>query len=450
MEEVNKSSAVIMCELTKLVPYAKNARKHSTRQLNQLVASMREFGFVSPVLIDSNNMIIAGHGRVAAAKKLGLTEVPTLRIDHLTEAQKKAYIIADNRLAEVAGWDNDLLKQELKDIISLDFNVELSGFLTGEADIIIDGVDNKKKADPADALPALAAGPAVSMPGDLWLLGEHRVLCGDATKPASYAQLMDNKFAQMVFTDPPYNVKIDGHVCGSGSIKHREFVMASGEMSSSQFTGFLHEAIFAMSKVSQDGSIHYICMDYRHLKELLDAALPVYGELKQLCVWNKDNAGMGSFYRSKHELIAVFKNGQGIHINNFGLGDKGRYRCNVWDYPGANSIKNGSSRQEMEDHPTPKSVAMVADAIRDCSKRGGIILDPFLGGGTTVIAAERTGRIAYGMELDPLYVDLIVRRWQLFTGKTAMLASTGKSFADVAKEHTNNNIEAAVEGGANE
>lgn len=434
MQETDHTNSVKMCEPDKLLPYAGNARKHSNRQLNQLVASLREFGFVNPVLVDVNNMIIAGHGRVAAAKKLGLTQVPILRIDHLSEAQKKAYIIADNRLAEMAGWDNELLRIELKELISLDFNVELSGFLTGEADIIIDGVETRKKADPADALPNIPDSPAVSMIGDIWLLGEHRVLCGDATKPLSYARLMDNQFAQMAFTDPPYNVPIHGHVCGSGAVKHREFVMASGEMSKDQFSAFLQEAINAMCKVSQDGAIHYICMNYRHLKELLDAAIPLYGELKQLCVWNKDNAGMGTFYRSKHELVAVFKHGHGKHINNFGLGDKGRYRSNVWDYPGANSLKNGSGRKDLEDHPTPKCVAMVADAIRDCSKRGGIILDPFLGSGTTVIAAERTGRITYGMELDPIYVDLIVRRWELFTGKQAILQGSGKSFSKISEE----------------
>lgn len=450
MKEPDKTSAITMCEPDKLLPYPGNARKHSTRQLNQLVASLREFGFVNPVLVDAHNTIIAGHGRVAAAKKLGLTQVPTLRIDHLSEAQKKAYIIADNRLAELAGWDNELLRAELKELISLDFNVELSGFLTGEADIIIDGPENKKKTDPADTLPEMPDGPAVSKIDDIWLLGEHRVLCGDATEPLSYARLMDNKFAQMVFTDPPYNVPIHGHVCGSGAIRHREFVMASGEMSREQFTGFLRESMHAMCKVSQDGAIHYICMDFRHLKELLDAAMPLYGELKQLCIWNKDNAGMGTFYRSKHELVAVFKNGQGKHINNFGLGDKGRYRSNVWDYPGANSIKNGSGREELEDHPTPKSVAMVADAIRDCSKRSGIILDPFLGGGTTVIAAERTGRIAYGMELDPLYVDLTVHRWQLFTGKQAILAGSGKSFAEVFGERAASTAKNTCERGADE
>lgn len=450
MQEPNKTTAITMCEPDKLLPYAGNARKHSNRQINQLVASLREFGFVNPVLVDASNTIIAGHGRVAAAKKMGLKQVPTLRVDHLSEAQKKAYIIADNRLAELAGWDNELLRIELNELISLDFNVELSGFLTGEADIIIDGSENKKKTDPADALPEIPDGPAVSMVGDIWLLGEHRVLCGDATKPLSYAQLMDGKFAQMVFTDPPYNVRIQGHVCGSGAIKHREFVMASGEMSREQFTSFLRETMHTMCKVSQDGAIHYVCMDYRHLKELLDAGIPLYGELKQLCVWNKDNAGMGTFYRSKHELVAVFKHGQGKHINNFGLGDKGRYRSNVWDYPGANSIKNGSSRKELEDHPTPKCVAMVADAIRDCSKRSGIILDPFLGGGTTVIAAERTGRIAYGMELDPLYVDLIVRRWELFTGKQAILASSAKSFAEVADERAGSTSNNERKGAADE
>ena len=443
MQAPHKIQAIIMCELDKLLPYAGNARKHSNRQLNQLVASLREFGFVNPVLIDANNTIIAGHGRVAAAKKLGLTQIPTLRIEHLNDAQKKAYIIADNRLAELAGWDNDLLRLELQELVSLDYNVELSGFLTGEADIIIDGSDGKNKVDPADNLPDMPDGPPVSTAGDIWLLGQHRVLCGDALNPISYARVMDGKFAQMVFTDPPYNVPINGHVCGSGTIKHREFTMASGEMSSDQFTAFLREAMHALCKVSSDGSIHYICMDYRHLKELLDAAIPLYGELKQLCVWNKDNAGMGTFYRSKHELIGVFKNGQAKHINNFGLGDKGRYRSNVWDYPGANSIKSGSLRKDLEDHPTPKCVAMVADAIRDCSRRGGIVLDPFLGGGTTIIAAERTGRIAYGIEIDPLYVDLIVKRWQQFTGEQARLAPSGATFSEIVNQRTHAAVQAS-------
>jgi DNA modification methylase len=236
----------------------------------------------------------------------------------------------------------------------------------------------------------------------------------------------------MVFTDPPYNVPIDGHVCGSGAIKHAEFVMASGEMSEAEFTDFLHAAYVFLAKHSVDGSIHYIFMDWRHLVEILTATRNVYGPPKNLCVWNKTNAGMGTFYRSQHELVFVFKNGTAQHINNFGLGDKGRYRTNVWTYPGVNTLKT-DRLAELAMHPTVKPVALVADAIRDCSKRGGIILDPFAGSGTVIIAAEKTGRVARALELHPHYVDVAVRRWQDYAGQDARNAKTGLTFAQTSE-----------------
>lgn len=416
-------------DINLLVPYAKNARKHNSKQIAQLMKGISEFGFLVPILIDDTNTILAGHARLLAAQKLHLKTVPCIRVSHLSEKQKKAFIIADNRLAELAKWDTPTLREELNELVILGFDVELTGYLTGEVDLIL---DEQMPASTEDHLPEIPDGPAVSQLGDTWLCGKHRVSCANSLLGPSYDALMIGMKAQQVFTDPPYNVPIDGHVCGLGKVKHREFAMATGEMSSPEFTQFLREFMEHMCAHSDDGAIHYICMDAQHLKELLDAAYAVYGGMKQLCVWNKDNAGMGAFYRSKHELVAVFKHGKGKHINNFGLGDNGRYRTNVWDYPGANSLKKGGGRKELEDHPTPKCVAMVADAIRDCSRRDGIILDPFLGGGTTVIAAERTGRICYGMEIDPLYVDLTVRRWQEFTGQTAVHAETGQSFADTA------------------
>lgn len=415
-------------EIGLLQPYAKNARKHNSRQISQLANGIKEFGFLVPILIDDANTVLAGHARLQAAKKLGLANVPCIRVAHLSEAQKKAFIIADNRLAELASWDREMLKVELEDLVVLGFNVELTAYTTGEVDLIL---EMSLPSTLEDSLPDMPDGPPTSRPGDIWLLGKHRVLCGDALQQTSYAALMAGAKAQMGFTDPPYNVEIDGHVCGSGKIKHREFAMASGEMSAGEFTTFLRTFMENMCAHSADGAIHYVCMDAQHLKELLDAAYAIYRGIKQLCVWNKDNAGMGTFYRSKHELVAVFKLGEVKHINNFGLGDKGRYRTNVWDYPGANSLKRGGGRKDLEDHPTPKCVAMVADAIRDCSHRDGIILDPFLGGGTTVIAAERTGRICYGMEIDPVYVDLIIRRWQEFTGQAAIHAETGKTFTEM-------------------
>jgi len=421
-----------------LRPYARNARKHSRRQIQQIAASIRQFGFVNPVLIDAEAQIIAGHGRVEAAKQLGLTSIPTIQIDHMTDAQRRAYIIADNRLAELAGWDKDLLALEFGELLNLDldFEIEVTGFATAEIDTLIDG-PIVPKPDKADEIPDLPPDyQPISRLGDLWQLGPHRLLCGNSLEPESYARLLGDEKADMVFSDPPYNVEVAGHVCGSGSIKHREFAMASGEMSQAQFTDFLVTALTALARHSQNGALHFICMDWRHIKELLQAGEKAYSELKNLIVWNKDNAGMGTFYRSKHELIFVFKNGSAPHINNFGLGETGRYRTNVWDYAGVNSLKPGRM-EELAMHPTVKPVALVSDAIRDCSRRNGIILDAFGGSGTTLIAAHKTGRKARAIELDPVYVDVIIKRWSKVTGQTAILESSGQHFSEVATSRFN-------------
>lgn len=413
-----------------LRPYERNARKHSRRQIQQIAASIRQFGFVNPVLIDAESRIIAGHGRVEAAKQLGLTEIPTIRIEHMTEAQRRAYIIADNRLAELAGWDDELLKLEFGDLLELelDFEIEVTGFATAEIDRLVEG-PTARKVDKADEQPELPADyQPVSQLGDLWQLGPHRLFCGSALEAESYRRLLGEDKAQMVFSDPPYNVRVDGHVCGAGSVKHREFAMASGEMSAAQFTEFLTKACGAMAAVSQPGAIHFICMDWRHIGELLQAGSVAYTELKNLIVWGKDNAGMGTFYRSQHELIFAFKHGTAAHINNFGLGETGRYRSNVWSYPGINTLKPGRM-EELAMHPTVKPVALVADAIRDCSKRNGIVLDAFGGSGTTLIAAHKTGRQARLIELDPIYVDVTIKRWSRLTGLDAVHAETGESFS---------------------
>lgn len=421
---------VQLCAPSELKPYERNARKHSRRQIQQLAASIRQFGFVNPVLVDTESRIIAGHGRVEAAKQLGLTAIPTIRIEHMTDAQRRAYIIADNRLAELAGWDQDLLKLEFGDLLELDldFEIEVTGFASAEIDHLIEG-PTPRKIDKADEQPDLPADyKPVTRLGDLWQLGPHRLLCGNTLEPESYQRLLGEDKAQMVFSDPPYNVKVDGHVCGAGSVKHREFAMASGEMSKTQFTEFLTKALTAMAQASQPGSVHFICMDWRHIGELLQAGETAYTELKNLIIWSKDNAGMGTFYRSQHELLFVFKHGTAAHINNFGLGETGRYRSNVWSYPGVNTLKAGRM-EELSMHPTVKPVALVADAIRDCSKRNGIILDAFGGSGTTLIAAHKTGRQARLIELDPIYVDVAIRRWSKLTGGEAIHAETGEGFA---------------------
>ena len=415
-----------------LKPYRGNARTHSDKQITQIAASIGKFGFNNPVLVDGDNRIVAGHGRVAAAKRLGLDNVPTIRLDHLSDGERRAYVIADNRLAELAGWDRDILRIELQGLADLDlgFDLEITGFDTAELDLLLDDESGSGAPDPADEIPPPDTGPALTRPGDIWLMGDHRLLCGDARNSSSIEQLMAGEIARMVFTDPPYNVKIDGHVGGAGKTKHREFAMATGEMSQDQFTRFLTDALGHMAGVSCDGAIHFVCMDWRHMSELLAAGTVVYDELKNLIVWAKTNGGMGTFYRSQHELIFVFKKGQAAHINTFGLGETGRYRTNVWEYPGINTFRNGRD-DELAMHPTVKPVALVADAIKDVSRRGDIVLDAFGGSGTTLIAAEKTGRKARLLELDPIYCDVICRRFQAYTGKPALRAEDEVPFAEL-------------------
>jgi DNA modification methylase len=414
---------------THLKPRINNPRTHTKKQIEQIAASIKEFGFISPVLIDGADGIIAGHGRVEAAKLIGMSNVPAVCVDHLTPAQVRAYVIADNKLAENAGWDRALLALELQELsVDLNFDVTVTGFETAEIDLLIQDL-NQGTQDEADEVPEVdRSAPAVSRQGDLWRIGNHRLLCGDALNKDNYAKLLGSNKAQMVFTDPPYNVEIAGNVSGLGKAKHREFAMASGEMNPDEFTKFLETAFTSFAQFSSDGSIHFICMDWRHIRELLDAAAKPYREFKNLCVWSKTNAGMGSLYRSQHELVFVFKNGSAPHINNVELGRFGRSRSNIWNYAGQNTF--GSDREtELAMHPTVKPVALVADAILDCSKRGGIVLDAFAGSGTTLIAAEKTGRHGYGIEIDPYYVDTIIRRFEAVYGVKAKHTDSSLDFA---------------------
>jgi len=414
-----------------LRPYPGNARTHSPKQIKQISRSIKHFGFNNPVLVDDDDQIIAGHGRVEAAKLLNMKTVPTVRLSHLSESEKRAYILADNRLAEKAGWDNEVLAIELQGLVDLGFDVLLTGFEPAEVDIIIEGIGDESE-QPENLVPEETSGPAVTRLGDVWMLGKHILVCGDSTDAATYKLLMDDDKAEFVFTDPPYNVKIDGNVSGLGRVKHGEFPMASGEMSESQFTAFLSNVYAPLCKYSTDGSIHQICMDWRHMREMLAAGDANYSELKNVCIWNKSNAGMGTFYRSKHEFVFVWKNGSAPHLNTFELGQHGRHRTNVWDYDGVNTMRAGRM-EELAMHPTVKPVAMVADAIKDCSKRGSLVLDPFCGSGTILIAAEKTGRRARAIELDPKYVDVAIRRWEQYTGKTAVLAPMGETFDELAE-----------------
>lgn len=430
--------------LNQLRAYPHNARTHSKKQLKQIAASITRFGFTNPVLVSDDGEIIAGHGRVEAARQLGLNVVPTLKLSHLSAAERRAYVLADNKLALNAGWDQEILAIELQALVDLQFDMELTGFSLAEIDLIIDGVSEaapEASVADEDRLVAVPERP-VSRSGDLWLLGRHRLVCGDARLPGSYDPLLKDEQADLIFTDPPYNVPIDGHVSGLGRIRHREFAMGAGEMSEDAFTDFLNQSLGAAAKQCRNGAIAFVCMDWRHMGELLAAGREVFQELKNLCVWNKTNGGMGSFYRSKHELVFVFKIGDALHTNTFELGQSGRYRTNVWDYAGMSSV--GAERDvALAMHPTVKPVPLVADAIRDCTRRGDIVLDGFGGSGTTLIAAEKTGRKARLIEYDPGYCDTIIQRWENMTGKSARLAGSDRSFEDVADERLGQAISAS-------
>lgn len=420
-------------ELSELVPSSRNARTHSQKQIHLIAESIKAFGFVSPILATTAGEIVAGHGRYEAAKLLGLKKVRVILIDHLGPQQIRALRIADNRLGELSGWDSEILKLELGELIELDYEIDVIGFDTPQVDVMLDPVAPvAAKADPLDALPVVQ-DVAVTVRGDLWLLGEHRILCGDARERGDYQTLMGGELAQMAFVDPPYNVRVDGHVSGLGKVRHREFAMASGEMSKLEFTGFLHAVFAEIAEASQDGALIYSCIDGPHLHEMLNAGYGIFDELKSVITWAKANAGMGSLYRSQTELITLWKKGKAPHINNIELGKHGRYRTTLWSYAGVNGFRKGRMA-ELASHPTVKPCAMVMDAIKDCSKPKGIILDSFSGSGTTLIAAAKTKRRGYVMELDPLYVDGAIRRWEtLFKGE-ARHAETGLTFAEMAAQ----------------
>jgi DNA modification methylase len=422
-----------------LVPDPKNARLHPERHIKQLAKSVEAFGFNCPVLIDRDNQVVAGHGRLLAVKHLGWNEVPVIRLEHLTPDQVRAYRIADNRLTDCSTWDERLLAEQLKELseADLDFSLDAIGFDLPEIDLRIQSLGDlsDEPADESDT--SVAAGPPVSVVGDVWQLGPHRIVCGSALEPATYEALLGSSRAAMVFTDPPYNVRIAGHVSGKGGIQHREFAMASGEMSQAAFTDFLSQALAGMKGACTSGALLYVCMDWRHLEELSAAGNAQQLELKNLCIWDKGCGGMGSLYRSQHELVFVYKAGAGTHTNNVQLGKFGRNRTNVWTYPGVNSFARETGEGNLLAlHPTVKPVALVADALLDASERGDVVLDPFLGSGTTIIAAEKTGRIGMGIELDPHYVDTAVRRWQRLTSKAAVHAVTGQSFDAAANERS--------------
>ncbi len=404
-----------------LKPDQRNARSHPRRQVDQIAASIQEFGFTNPILVDEGLVVIAGHGRLLAAKQLALESVPVITLSNLSGVQKRALRLADNKIALNSGWDTDLLRVELQALTDLEvsFDVSVVGFSTGEIDVLLSG----SAGDPDDDAVPEATGEPKTKSGDIWILGDHRIGCGDCRDVAFLKRVMGpGATADAAFLDPPYNVRIDGHANVKSG--HREFAMASGEMTGSEFTHFLTESLGACASVSRDGAVHYVCMDWRHMDELRSAGQAVYGALLNLCIWNKSNAGMGSLYRSKHELVFVHRVGAAQHVNTVDLGRHGRNRTNVWDYASVNTLA-GARRRDLDLHPTVKPVGLVADAIKDVTRQGDVVLDAFLGSGTSLIAAERVGRRFRGLDIDPAYVDVAIERWTAMTGQTAVLEHRG-------------------------
>ena len=417
--------------LAQLKPNPRNARTHSDKQISQIAASIERFGFLSPIIVSGDRYnIVAGHGRWRAAKLLKLDLVPVILAEFLTEADRRAFAITDNRIAELSGWDQNLLAEELTILFDDGYELEITGFTTADLDFALP----EKEQEQADEVELPAPGaPVVSSVGDLWQSGPLRLYCGDAREAASWEALLGDERAQLVFADPPYNVPIDGFVSGNGANRHREFVMGAGEMSKPEFTTFLRSLFRMCVRFSVPGSIHYHCMDWRHTRELLDAADGVYTEHKQLIVWKKNNGGQGAFYRSQHELVFVFKSGKAKHVNNFGLGETGRYRTNVVEYAGANTFRKGRDA-DLAAHSTVKPTALVADFLLDCSHRGDLVVDPCIGSGTTLLAAHRTGRRGAGIELDPGYTDVTLARIAAMTGIDPVLVGDGRTFTEIAAE----------------
>lgn len=433
---MNTLPSIESISISTLIAHQHNARKHSKKQIRQIADSIQTFGFKVPILIDGNNRLICGHGRVAACKLLGIDQVPTIRADDLGDAKIRAFMIADNRLTENGEWDNVLLAENFKILseLNLDFALEVTGFDYGEIENLLSLEDDASSEEPP--VPAADSLPAITQSGDLWQLGDHRILCGNSLEYGSYKTLFPGKTrASIVFTDPPYNLpaKDIGKTCEAN---HGDFAMGAGEMTPTQFQEFLEVVFEVLAKFSKSGSIHYICMDWRHASELIAAGKNIYSEWKNLCVWNKNAGGMGTFYRSQHELVFVFKSGKGKHQNHFELGQHGRHRTNVWNYPSVMHLKEADGdkrgKEALALHPTIKPVVMIEDALKDCSKRGEIVLDPFLGSGSTLIAAEKTGRICHGIELSSRYVDVAIARWQEWTGKDAIHTESGITYNNKA------------------
>jgi DNA modification methylase len=406
-----------------LKPLGHETRQHPRNQIEHLKKMLSAYGVVVPIITDDQNRVVDGRAVVIAAKELGISTISAVRISHLSDNQLRALRVALNKIVGLSSWNEPELKIEIEEILQIDPGLPLA-IDNPTLDLILDGTG----ADEEDDCPVIPLDhEPISRLGDQFQCGEHTIRCGNALNAHDYASLLGAEPANMMFADGPYNVPIAGHVTRSKSAQGHDFPMGKGELSPAEFETFLTTTLGLAAKHLRNGAISYVCIDWRGLSVTLAAGNAVFSKLLNLCVWHKPNAGMGSLYRSQHELVLVYKIGTVPHTNNVHLGRYGRNRTNVWSYVGQNSL-SGSSKGKLALHPTVKPVAMIADAIRDCSNRGDIILDPFGGSGTTMIAAEKTGRRARLLELNPLYVDVAIQRWQRLTGQTSYHAETGRPY----------------------
>ncbi|MEZ5655029.1 MAG: DNA methyltransferase [Sphingobium sp.] len=412
----------------------RQVRRHNKKQIDLIADNLKTFGQIKPIVIDAQGVIVAGVAVYEALRALGVAEVQVVRVEHLSPEMLELYAIADNKLAELSSFDPEVLVDIFKDFEDLDFDLGLTGLEPFEIDNIFAETAGEEVDEPED-IPDAPAVPVSSL-GDMYRLGDHLLLCGNALERESYVALMGDERATMIVTDSPYDVKIRGNVSGLGKVKHDDFIMGSGELGRDGFIAFLKTSFTHMVEYSIDGSIHFACMDWRHVYEMMVAGEACYSQLKNILVWNKGSGAMGSFYRSQHEFIFSWKKGEEPHINNFGLGGNGRRtRTNVITMPGASSFSR-TRQEDLAAHSTVKPTRLFADLILDVSRRGDIVLDPFCGSGTTLLAAERTGRKARCIELDPKYVDVAIERWQSATGRQAIHVQSGLTFEAFAQAAT--------------
>ena len=424
-------------DLAQVHNYEQNAKTHSEEQIQKMANSIEEFGFNNPILIDESGEIIAGHGRYIAAQLLNLDTIPVIRLAHLSEAKKRAYRLADNKISEQGGWDIDTLKLELSELEDLSDDVEITdtGFDILEIDSLFVEKEKNEMEKPDKKLnniPYIADEEIITKPGDVWTLGgKHRIICGDSLKEETYAKLMRDVLADQVLTDPPYNLSANS-IGNSGNTKHDNFAMAAGEMSDEEFCKFLQIVMQRCSDHSKQNALHYFWMDWRHAINILFSGHKVFPLLINMCVWVKASGGMGKLYRSQHELCFVFGNDK-HYVDNVQLGKNGRYRTNVWHCAGVNSF--GPHKKDLILHPTTKPVELFRNVMLDSTPRGGIVLDAFSGSGTTIIAAEKCHRIGYAIEYEPKYVDTLLRRYKETFGVDAVLEGDGRTYSELLAEH---------------